>query len=213
MSQEKLHKIDIRSKCLVYGYTRKIQREVLPKDIPFYIIPPSIIDICLLYFHIFEQWNIKNKPDEIKVEGDVATSLENYTWCTIHLDKKISKGIYVWKFRIVNRASNCLLIGILRSDKITDYGSYIGHKELCAYAFDGGYASICDYNKKNNWMTNYGEELKTGDIVEMHLDLVELSLSYVINDKSYGKSHDIVKGEYIAAISFFFAEDAVEILH
>ena len=47
----------------------------------------------------------------------------------------------------------------------------------------------------------------------MHIDLDELSLSFIINDKSYGKSHDIDKGEYVAAISFCRKNDSIQILH
>ena len=213
MSLQKLKNIDIKSKYLINGYIRNVQQNLLPHDIPFFIIPPSIVDICLLFFYIFNEWDVDSKPMKIKVEGDTITSLADGSWNTILMKNVISNGKWVWKFKILNREYSCILIGILRNDKKSDYGEYIGDLEYCSYAFDGSWASISTYDKLNNWDGHYGIKLKTNDIVEMHIDLDELSLSFVINDKSYGKSHDIVKGEYVAAISFCQAKDSIQILH
>lgn len=42
----------------------------------------------------------------------------------------------------------------------------------------------------------YGVNPKNGSIIEMILDLDNLTLSYIIDGKDYGKAFDIEKGKY-----------------
>ena len=48
----------------------------------------------------------------------------------------------------------------------------------------------------------YGSKvpLCAGDMIEMHLDVLKLELSYSINGKNYGKAYVVDKDEYRAVI-------------
>ena len=59
--------------------------------------------------------------------------------------------------------------------------------------------------------SKYGINPPNGSIIEMILDLNNLTLSFIIDDKDYGKAFDVENGKYRAAI-FFKKGDAITLL-
>ena len=59
---------------------------------------------------------------------------------------------------------------------------------------------------------DYGRTCVDGDIVEMILNLYDLTLSYKINNKDYSKAFDVEKTSYRAAISSYYKNDKFTLL-
>ena len=56
-----------------------------------------------------------------------------------------------------------------------------------------------DPNKNAAKLKDYGVKIKDGDIIEMILNLIDLTLSYKINNTDYGKAYDVDKTSYKVA--------------
>ena len=209
---KKLDRIPQRSKCLMFGYIRRIQ-SLFPQNVSYFNIPTSIINICILYFYLFDTWDIQHKSAGIIVENKIIKHLKG-GWDTIFLRNIVNTDKHHWKFKIIKHSGNCLMIGIWNNKyQIKSDYEYIGEKANISYVFDAYFARLNKHEKYNHWRrdNSYGRRIKPNDVVEMVLDFNNLSLSYSINDVSYGKAHDIKKGEYRAAVSIY-AKSCIELL-
>ena len=50
------------------------------------------------------------------------------------------------------------------------------------------------------WGGDYAQECEKGDVIKMTLNMIDLTLSFEINDIDYGKAFDIKQGKYKAVI-------------
>ena len=78
-----------------------------------------------------------------------------------------------------------------------------------SYAFISSYGRLTDSSDLGNYVINgesdteakYGIACKQGDIIEMHLDLEQFTIQYVINNKDYGFAFkNIENTKYRAAV-------------
>ena len=67
-----------------------------------------------------------------------------------------------------------------------------------AWKVDSGRLTKGDQDSKREYTTR---EFQDGDIVEMILDLNNLSLEYVVDGINHGKAFDIEETEYVAVVS------------
>ena len=86
---------------------------------------------------------------------------------------------------------------------------------IYAYAINDGLleskhaSSIATKNGKRQ----YGKKCKTGDIVDMYLDLYKLTISYSINNINYGVAYkNIDKCGYRAGVCMYKIEDALQLV-
>ena len=106
-----------------------------------------------------------------------------------------------------------MLIGIWRVQKnvtppLITYFTY-GTNKGYAYSISAGKRTTVSGGHSD---TEYGVKCCHGDIVEMILDFDELSLSFKVNGKDYGKSHGVTQDKYRAAIFMMGANDQVHFL-
>ena len=134
-----------------------------------------------------------------------------------------NKGKYCWKFKLVNYIRYSLRFGIVIESKITKYaqGNYvnIGHFGGTSYCWDPGNGqerSLIGFGVGTNSgkLKPYGpkKKLESGDIVGVHLDFDNLTLSYSVNGKNYGISHKIKPEHYRCAVHVYDKEAVLELL-
>lgn len=179
-SSDVLNRLDHRSDCSVFGYFRSNARADFPDD---------VAKLCLSYYYARDLWSERFTSTGITIKDDVVSY--NYNDDGINgrdavLTTNVTSGQHHWKFKCVkgdhprpeydNAYDSIGIIPTLESSIFYD-------GDLLRYGFI--------------YRNGYFE----GDIVEMHLDLDKLKLSYTVNGKDYGKVHDVQPGEYRAAIS------------
>eukprot|EP01084_Bolivina_argentea_P074999 136018_1 len=88
-----------------------------------------------------------------------------------------------------------MLIGIWKTQQGNNppLDTYFTQGNNQGYAFCPEIAKLTKTEDGKSGGIKYGEVCKSGAIVEMILNFNELSLSYVINGKNYGKAYDIAQ--------------------
>eukprot|EP01084_Bolivina_argentea_P022832 42465_1 len=206
-----LNKISQKRKKIVYGYIHKMQSVLFASNKG--IIPKGIICICILFYGDLDKYDPLMKAAGIKLSNDNmrATSQRGKAESCM-LTRNVETGYYSWKFKI-KKVSGFMIIGIWMVGKETE-------RAINTYfTIDGsGYGYCCHFARitdPDSGFTNYADyaiKCKSGMIVEMFVDFDKLSLSYKVNGKQYGKSHDIVQHKYRAAVYMLCKGDCVEIL-
>eukprot|EP01083_Nonionella_stella_P157621 511932_1 len=131
---------------------------------------------------------------------------------------------YHWQFKIlcsVGSHWNPLivsswnpLIGIRKTSFAFKHDTYFTNTTNNGYAY---------YNCNNKGMiTNpsepghpgqaYGNLIKTGDVIDMFVDMNALTLSYHHNGSDCGKAFDIDRTEYKAAVTFYSHENSIQLV-
>ena len=87
----------------------------------------------------------------------------------------------------------------------TEYGK--------GYGFDPVGAILTNREGHTDDTLKYGVKCKNGTIIEMILNLNELTLSYKIDGKSYGKAFDVEKHGYRAAVYMMEINDSITLLY
>lgn len=180
---------------LVHGYIHRYQ------NLFFEDIPLDLIHICLLFYGFgSDEWDLEYICG-MTLEGTTITKDFGKRSCS-YLKRIAEYGQHQWRFKLENITGQ-IWIGILRVEhyKSDDYTSMNDcfHTKGRGYAFTPLDGNISD-PETGNYSDKYGKKCNDNDIVEMHLDLEELTLGYKIDGIDYGKSHDIQKGNYRAAI-------------
>ena len=200
-----------KMKYTVYGYIRKYEK--------IYSInaPIGIINLCLLFYAIIQEWDIKYLHENIKIDGDKVTQIHDGRHGNAYLKGTVKSGINRWKFKITNCQhynAGYMLIGIRRIDNTKQpplgdtFFTNAQRRKACGYAFipnDGKLTSVDSGGSGGK----YGVKCQNHDIVEMNLDLNKLSLSYIINNKDYGKAFDVEYGEYKVAIWMWYKGSSI----
>ena len=124
------------------------------------------------------------------------------------------KGEYKWKFKL-NKVGNSpdILIGVWRfqQDGVPPTDQYFtkGKEQGYAYYLQG-------YNTNTNegdCGKKYATDGKTGDTVEMTLDLDNSTLRFKLNDIDYGAAYKNIKpAKYKMAVWLYYEKDSVHIV-
>eukprot|EP01084_Bolivina_argentea_P296856 511338_1 len=75
-----------------------------------------------------------------------------------------------------------------------------------SYSFDAKSASLYKPNR------HYGKECVIGDIIDMCVDMDNLTIEYCINEKNYGIAFHITKGKYRVAVSMVGKTEVIQFL-
>ena len=187
----------------------------------FYTIPDLIIYICLAFYYELAEWDIKYKSKGLQIKNTIITTT-SYSYQTACLST-ICNGQYnyYWKFMIEQTIDKVHtdpwnnLFGIWKINKqITNINELTDacftDENGSGYAFISSVAKLTDASVEGDYcingetdgeLTKYAQPCVAGDIIEMYLDLKQLTLSYKINGKDYGIAFkDIEQTEYRAAI-------------
>merc|ERR1712228_11418 len=194
-----------RIRYSVYGYVR-VNKYMLE-------IPESVIDIVLCFYYLIDEWDKKNLNSAVTsillknencVQLGPVNSLESGS---AYLTNIVSEGVFSWRFKII-QACNEMNFGITNNIKAStlnrffvDYDS--GYAWEAVHYEEGGY--LMDPKMiRHQKLKQYGPRCKNGDVVEMILDLEQMTLRYKVNDIDYGVAFEnIEKTQYKAAIFMY----------
>eukprot|EP01084_Bolivina_argentea_P314136 544103_1 len=211
---------------LLFGYIREIEKIIRITDSQFFVIPDSIIYLCLLHYYSNETFKHCNTK-VIKITENRATMMNtayggksaNMRWSTCYGSIKIPsfrKVIYCWRFRIVKKTSN-MGIGISETIYTRKNKCFMGGKLNSNGARYGYWHHGFKWDSETHYLVKYYTAYGTGDIVEMILNMNNRTLSYAINDDVVNVAfYDIKTGEnieYCMAISTLYKGDSVSILN
>merc|ERR1712228_1023042 len=118
------------------------------------------------------------------------------------------KGKHQWTFEYTMIGNNHWnLIGIWNTTS-SDPATERHFLNIChnGYAYCGPQGVLTNPEAPGNGGDNYGVRCKSGDVVEMTLDLDRRTLSFAVNEKDYGVAfNEIAEGEYRAAVTLYAA--------
>ena len=234
-SFEKVRKIPQKHKDIVSGFLREIENTYSSDD-TFHKVSTLILYVCLSFYYVYDEWDPDHKSTHMLVEGDTVTNMyqsddihDLHMYGTIHL-KNICKppNKYEWRFQIIKYDKNNLawnnLFGVQKvGTTCLDYdgSQHFISTRKCGYGFISSCGKLSDAssagcygvnNKYNPDAYKYGKECVAGDIIEMHLDLEKLQLSYVINGRDYGVAFQVEKTEYTAAVTIDWKGNSIQLL-
>ncbi len=204
-----------KDKSTVNGYIRKIEPNIFSLNIPM-----VVNDLCIKYYHIS-----KDRFDPILHGKDITVSDNKITFkisnkfeysnSSAFLSNIVSNGKHQWKFKIVNKKTYPY-IGVRPNKTDPNDNELNDNNELnqCVrgYGLFGlwypRYYGLLRGLKYNDSRTLFCVNKKycptrknDGDIIDMYLDLNKFELSFVINNKHYGKAFDVDKTSYRAVCS------------
>ena len=191
----------------VFGYVREYEGKSRHE------IVESVILVCALFYgNDIDEWDPKYLMKCIELKGMTITA-RKFRQCSSFCKHIIESGRFKWKFQLTKMSFTEILIGIykikpeleLQTDSFFTKGGGKG------YAF-GVTTSKLTNRTGYTWGGKYGKKCKTGSIVEMILDLNELTLRFIIDGIDYGKAFDIEKCKYRAAVYLVGQGDAVTII-
>eukprot|EP01084_Bolivina_argentea_P081868 148244_1 len=208
-----LDQMEQRYKILTFGYLRENERKN-----GLEAIPQSIKYLVTLFANSQDGFDLKLTAKELKIDGNTILygSAYGIGVYNVYLNNIASEGIHIWRFKCeeIGRVrpmsfeggfEQCCLIGIYKvveNDTFDEdeIGIQFIERDLDSYGmYNDAKISSSDDPFKNK---KYGRKWKTGDIVEMNLDLTNKTLRYKINTKQYGRAFKIKEGEYKGALSF-----------
>ena len=85
------------------------------------------------------------------------------------------------------------------------------HKGYVKYIYSLDMAKLFVYDP---WFKTvpYGKYVKEGDIIELHLDMNKLELSYSVNNNKYGKAFDVDPCSYKIAVSMWTKDSKLKFI-
>eukprot|EP00483_Globobulimina_turgida_P011561 UN11583 len=188
---QRLNKMPQRKKDIVHGYVRPLPRVSNVNYNP----PKAVADLCLLFFTFeADEWDTQYIGTKMQLMDD-SVIVTTVGFSSSYLVRIAEYGVHEWSFKITQCQpwAGYLRIGICKMRNKTDppqNDTYFGHK---SFSFD-----VC--------------KCRTGTIIEMILDFEHLALFFKINGQDFGKSHDIERGKYRAAVCMFNRGDCVTLL-
>ena len=212
LSLQMVSKIDKERRLTVSGYIREYE-EVNQVSIPSEII----LVLVLFYGNDTDEWDPKLISKCMELKSKTLTQIA-VGYRSSYGKRIIDFGIFNWKLRINQWENNGFMLGIRRvksNDDVpptetwfTDGGYESGYgfrirPSLTSLTGPEGYA----YDGKE-----YGVEPQNGSIIEMILDLENLTLSYIIDGKDYGKAFDVTEGKYRLALFLHMVGDSLTLL-
>ena len=210
-----INKIRAERKNTVYGYIR----EEFGDD-----IPNGVILVCLLFYgNKLDQWDKTNIAMAIKSDEEgIMTHLNPDKATSTFLTEEVDSDIHSWKFKVVkctNHNYGTMRIGIWdvsKNEGIPPFDEPFNYRMHGreGYAFYASNGKVISCKENGFWKATieYGEECPDGTLVDMKVDFNELSLSFMINGKDYGKAYGIKPGKYRAAVYLYFEDDSIQFI-
>ena len=182
----------------------------------------DLIKIIAKYYLLADQWSSEYKGRNMQIlEGSDNSKVLKTKVChqNIFGCQVITNGIFTWRIRVNKFKYDTgywhLLIGVVNTDKadinylIKTYNAFPS-KSGC-YTFDTSKGQILNEEIRGQGFTN--KVTKSGDIMEITLNLETKSLHCKVNEEDVGISIDGLKdGEYRLLASLWFNETELEIL-
>ncbi|ELR12614.1 BTB/POZ domain containing protein [Acanthamoeba castellanii str. Neff] len=130
------------------------------------------------------------------------------SWQSVALDSWLSSGTHVYTFKIDKNASNWLFIGVAaRSwEGYTDTSNgYVGH-----YHDSWGFGSYTGWGRAHASKNSaFGPSFKTGDVVQMTVNMDLKTVAYSVNDENLGVCHKNIADEVCPAVTLYKKGDQI----
>ena len=214
---EDVKHVEISIKDTINGYLRRIQ-QLLGADTIYHDSIPSLVSYwCLLFYYIKECFDAaKSDPNSsYSKDNTLAIKSSRGSQGCIFLTQVVNQGVHKWKFKLVSIQNYAVTIGVWKGDKTdnTHRISADGFSQGRCYAYIVNHC-ICTPGDGEVRRYEYGKKnCKSGDEVEMVLDLNKRELSYSVNDKALGIAFkNIQQTSYRAVLSIWKTGDAVELI-
>ena len=205
LKQTKLNQIPQRNKDLAFGYVREEEKQYKLS------IHKMIKYLCLIYLNPNkDKFNKNNTFTDIVINiNEIKFKYPDCSFGTSYLENIVKSGIHIWKYKCLTKKFNGdEMIGIrdnnfkpLPLNRTFIFGGCIN--KPVGYGFHLRSGKLTNPKTRKGYGPYYGKKCVNGDIIEMTLDFNDLTLSYKINNKNYGKAFDIKPGEYIASLSIY----------
>ena len=208
-------KRNLRRELLIWGYIRATEKEY-----NLLYIPLEINDIIYLFQQFYEIWSKKySNPGLIINEDGTKFTIPNDRRYTAYGDTVVNEGIFVWKLKIVimNHKYNDAFpyVGLIMDseDKLLYYQD-VGHWNEHGYQLCAGNSGLfCESDTYELYYNSDSSDAvstekynciwrKSGDILEIILDLNQGTIQFIVNDKDCGIAfRNIKKTSYRLAIT------------
>ena len=214
-----------RNVDLVSGFMKDI---VMSRD-----SPAEINNLCLSYANLncdefLEAYADSKKDvtfqDDRVVAGFAGLQSVYINQRNVYLNNIASRGIHTWKFKMIQRSSlkstdlyklfNYANVGIFKTKyEMRLAGKFYTASEddkiVTGYGIDfAGYAT----GRIGKRRKHYGFKMEDQDIIEMKLNMTELTLSIIAKGTDYGKIFDIEDTEYRAVVGMSHVDDGWELV-
>ena len=215
---DRLKNVNQRTKDAVNGYIKQCQALLsMDNNSTYYIIPELVIQWILYFYAIGEEFDPSVCRDSFKLtaENTCIESLKN-SYKNAYLTNVVSEGVHKWEFKIHNASTyNPITIGIWKAQytKITDQGLSYECAKGKYYGWDAT-RNYLTYGDDNGTKPSWGDRnVKTGDIVQVILDLINFELLFDLNGKSQGVAFkNIEQCDYVVAAYIFQKGDSMGLL-
>eukprot|EP01084_Bolivina_argentea_P319307 553832_1 len=175
---------------LVVGYFIRKSQEILPANIPFYIIAPEIYHLCIQFYYNapYDRFIHYNHMKAPRYSLNANTCVNNAAW-TVYGELDIYANdpcVYRWTFLINYLSNRQFHIGIA-SNKCYVNGRMnciaSKHKEYKYYAY-GADATVFDF--VGNRPYKYGTKYYTNNKITMELHVPNKTLVFFKNNEFQG---------------------------
>lgn len=204
-----LEDIDVNRQMTVSCYIRKLE---IKYD---HEMPKEIIIVCILFYgNDKDEWDPKYISSTMELSDNTLTQRKR-EFGSSYGKLVIDYGIFKWKFKIHESTSYGFILGIRKIGE--DEADLPTNTWFTNGGYDKGYGFVSSAAKLTGNRgyangTKYGIVPPKDSIIEMILDLDNLTLNYIINGKHYGKAYDIEKAEYRLGLHFYAKGDSVTLL-
>ena len=204
-----LKNIDVKTKCLVYGYNHRILKTLRSQPL-FQNISSLIHSLCILYFFENEHFEIAGKGIRISEDRMSITNHEgsDYQNCS-YLSNKLPSTDDIhckWSFKVhassddtQSDQSSYISIGITSNDEYDcDFTTWRGRKEqkkcegYAHYAYNG-YMGYKSSSEGVHGGTKYGRSYSGGDTVDVEVDLKNQWIAFSKNGRSQGIAFKVIQ--------------------
>ena len=216
---------NVNAEYAVYWYIRH-HFELMTNDVLF---PDSVKLLCSSFIGLLlnDEWEKKSDhSDRIIIYGEDNKWIKRdpgiYEWNTSICGKMCVDYSYIWKLQIgeCNESQFGSLIGLIPNKNIMngnkDFIALLSRFELSPYngysfwSYGGGTGTV---QHKKDKKYGYGKKLYPDDVVEIHLNMQELTIEIVINGENQGIAHkDIVDTQY-RLIVVLYNDDHLKLLN
>ena len=211
LKASKLKEIPQRNIDLAFGYLKQKEQEHKAN------YPQLIKYLVLIYSNAQDKFdpNTTNKDLNI-IQHTIRNSwpYENDLVRKSYLENVVSNGIHIWNFEYHVQLNEHAFsqVGIWKTNSgepnvdESDIDDTNDNNSCTEYAITMNGHKTNPGNPSSFDKERY-PELKTDDIIEMRLDLNELTLSFKVNGKDHCQFRNIENAEYRAVVALFQAGD------
>ena len=225
---EEKPKADKKDELTVFGYIRNLQKCIKNDDSIFSLmeidsIPRELMSLCCDFYSIITKWDdnkaFYNSLNQAIVDSGNCIKQTKTGWGSAFLTEQIDSNLHHFKFKIESldsRRKYYVLFGCWKVESgkpLLD--TFFTDKKNNGYAINVIDGTLTDPKIPGCGGIRYATYCKTGDIVDMFIDLRDdekSTLTFAINGKYYQDGAKIEKCKYKIAITMYWEGDKIRLL-